>query len=374
MNIISFQDAPSVRPYLMNVAAMKYDSTIHYILLIEMPGYDKTFEKLGYSFAPPRFWRSKPKTLVGKIYYHFFSERSGGRKLSKLVQEFKADIIHTHNVDHLAYYAIRYTNLPVVHDISDFYSIFPRNQGHPSNKRRFGLWERYRHAKRLVWEKFAFENADGLTFNSPYMLDVAKELYNIRAETAVIPNAVPEEDIPRENLPKLSKRDRQVHAVFVGHINRAKLNRVKELADRDIHVHLYTLHAECFESILLRKCEEHKYLHYHRAVPHRQLLLELTQYDYGLVLWYEGAQEKFFEVSLPSKLFDYLASGLPVIVGPYRALSDFVLSKGCGFVLNHIDELESKLSKTYTVGDRGRYTMEYYVPRLMALYRKIARS
>ena len=115
----------------------------------------------------------------------------------------------------------------------------------------------------------------------------------------------------------------------------------------------------------------HLYLHYHGSLPYRELLIQLTQYDYGLVLWYQGATERFFDASLPSKLFDYLASGLPVIVGSYKALVDFVSSHNCGFVVQDVSEIREKLAYSYTVGDRNQYVMEHYVPRLVELYRRL---
>ena len=243
--------------------------------------------------------------------------------------------------------------------------------GFPSEP-NMGLWARYKHQKELRWEKYVFENADGLTFQSPYYLDVAEPRYNMRGEIAVIPNAVLADDLPRKSLPKLSQKDGQVHTVFVGHVNRLKLDRVKEIADRGIPVHLYTFHSSEFEPLLLTECKAHEYLYYHGALPRRQLLLALTQYDFGLVLWYRGATEPFFHTVLPSKMFYYLASGLPVIVAPYRSISEFVLSRGCGFVLTHIDELEDKIyNKRYTVGDRAQYTVEHYIPNLVRLYRKL---
>lgn len=371
INVISFQALPNVRDYQLNAAVTKYDPEIRISVLAETPGYSDVFEKLGHPFvAPPWFWRSRPKNLLGKLWHHFFDERFSGPKLARIVKELGADLIHSHNLNRLGYYAIRYTDVPAVHDVSDFYSIFPRDQENPSEP-SMSLWARYKHRKELQWEKYVFENAAGLTFQSPYYVDIAKTRYNVRSETAVIPNAVLRDDLPHRSLPKLSQEDGQVHTVFVGHINRLKLDRVKEIADRGIPVHLYTFHSPDFEPILLAECKVHKYLYYHGALPRRELLLALTQYDYGLVLWYRGATEPFFDAVLPSKMFYYLASGLPLIVAPYRSLSEFVLSRGCGFVLTHIDELEDKIEKKYTVGDRTQYTIEYYIPDLVRLYRKL---
>jgi len=132
------------------------------------------------------------------------------------------------------------------------------------------------------------------------------------------------------------------------------------------------LPTQSVESILRPDGIMHPYMHYHDPLPYRALLQEMTQYDYGLVLWYEGARAGFFHATLPSKLFDYLAIGLPVIVGPFRSLVDYVQSKGCGFVLRDMDELGTRLAHRYSLGDLKEYTMEYYIPSLIELYQELA--
>jgi len=371
MNVISFQAFPNVRDYQLNTAITRYDPEIHISVLAEVSDYSKLFEVLGHPFvASPRFLRSKPANLFGRLWYHFFDEKFSGLRLARIAKEMSADLIHSHNFNRLGYYAIRYTDLPVIHDVSDFYSIFPRSQSdNPSTGP--SLWARYKHRKELRWEQFVFEHAAALTFQSPFYIDIAKSRYNLPADIVMIPNGVLRDDLPQKSLPKLSQKDGRVHTVFVGHINRLKFERVKGIADKGIPVHLYTFQSAEFNAVLLAECRAHEYLYHHGTLPRRELLLALTQYDFGLVLWYRGATEPFFDAVLPSKMFYYLASGLPVIVAPYRSLSAFVQSRGCGFVLNNIDELEEKIHQRYSIGDISEYTVEHYIPELIALYRKL---
>jgi len=308
---------------------------------------------------------------MGKVYYHLISARPAGRDLRNLLDGMGIHVVHSQNYEHLGYFAVKYAGRPVIHDVSDFYSIFPRNQEQPS-RRILGPLDTVKRWRRLWLEKYVLERADGLTFNSPVMLRLAQERYSITGETLVIPNAVPEEDMPYSFLPRLSAQDGSTHTVFVGHINGPKLNRLVEIANRGVHVHLYTLQKNAFRQTLVETCTSHSYLHWHDALPYKSLLKELTQYDFGLVLWYEEAKEPFFQASLPSKLFDYLAAGLPVVVGPFQALTEFVRQHQCGFVLYDDNELPDKLREVYTVGDRRKYTMEYYIRPLVALYRRLA--
>ena len=370
IRITSLQALPSVRDYRISVAVMNCDSSIRYTILVDTPEYNSLFENMGHTIGSISYWRKKPRGLFGRAWYHFTGESSAGQELAKITNTLETDIIQTQNLDYLGYYAIRYTDLPVVHDVSDFYSIFPQKQD-VSRRPSFSLLDKYAHRRRLRYEKFVFERADALIFNSSHMLEVACELYHIRGETLVIPNAVPAADMPQRSLTKLSTLDGEYHLVFVGHINLPKLDRLRQVADQGLHVHLYTYQASTFKASLLRACAGHPCLHHHGSLPYRELLIQLTQYDYGLVLWYWGARERFFDASLPSKLFDYLASGVPVIVGPYRALLDFVSSHNCGFDVQDVSEIREKLADSHTVGDSNQYVMENYVPRLVELYRSL---
>jgi glycosyltransferase involved in cell wall biosynthesis len=371
IQITSLQALPSVRDYRISVAVMNRDPSVCYTVLVDTPEYNRIYEDMGHNFGPIHYWRRKPRNLLGRVWYHLTGEPSAGQELARKVETLGTDIVLTQNLDYLGYYAIRYTDLPVVHDVSDFYSIFPRKQDR-SRWPSFSLWREYAHWRRLQYEKFVFERADALIFNSSHMLEIAHELYNIRGETLVVPNAVPAADVPQRLLTRLSALDGECHTVFVGHINQPKLDRLRQVADQGLHVHLYTYQANSFIASLLRACADHPYLHHHGSLSYRELLIQLTQYDYGLILWYQGARERFFDASLPSKLFDYLASGVPVIVGPYKALVDFVSSHNCGFVVQDVSEIREKLADSYTVGDRNQYIMEYYVPDLIALYHQLA--
>ncbi|MGA9351539.1 MAG: glycosyltransferase [Anaerolineae bacterium] len=371
VRITSLQALPSVRDYRISVAVMNCDSSIRYTVLVDTPEYNRLFEKMGHTIGPISYWRKRPRSLFGRAWYHFTDESSAGQELARITDTLKTDIIQTQNLDYLGYYAIRYTDLPVVHDVSDFYSIFSQKQD-VSRWPSFSLRGKYAHRRRLRYEKFVFERADALIFNSPHMLEIAHELYNIRGETLVVPNAVPAADVPQRSLTKLSALDGGGHVVFVGHINQPKLDCLRQVADQGLHVHLYTYQASAFKASLLQACADYPCLHHHGSLPYRELLIQLTQYDYGLVLWYRGARERFFDASLPSKLFDYLASGVPVIVGPYKALVDFVSSHNCGFVVQDVSEIREKLADSYTVGDRNQYIMEHYVPDLIALYHHLA--
>jgi len=279
--------------------------------------------------------------------------------------------VNSRGPDRLGYYAHRYGSLPVVHDVHDLYSIFPRRQTDETNP-RYGLREQYMYRKQLGWERHVHEELDGLIYTSPYMLEYAKSVYRIPAETVIVPNAVLAEDLPRDRLPKLSQTEGGRHLVFVGDLNLPKLNRLLEVARLGLHVHLYPVGAPDHLALLRKHCADQPLIHWHPTLPYLQLLRELTQYDFGVILWYRGATEEIYQTSLPNKIFEYLATGLPVIVGPFRSLADFVETRGAGFSVQEPEQILERVDERFEVPMRDEYTMEHYMPDLLAFYRRVA--
>ncbi len=372
MNILALQIHPCCRSYKISRAAMNVDPDLTYRLILEARGYDPRFEALGYVFAEPRYWRGRlPRTLPEKIRYFMLEERSAGRRLGRMIRESGADLVNSRGPDRLGHYAYRYGSLPVVHDVHDLYSIFPRRQTDETNP-RYGLRERYMYRKQLRWEQYVHEELDGLIYTSSYMLEYARSAYRISAETVIVPNAVLAEDVPQDRLPKLSETEGGRHLVFVGDLNRPKLDRLLEVARVGLHVHLYPIGDAAHLTALRRSCADQPLMHWHPTLPYRQLLLEFTRYDFGVILWYRGATEEIYQTSLPNKIFEYLAAGLPAIVGPFRSLTDFVESRGVGFSVEEPEQILERMDEPFEVPFRTEYTMEHYMPDLLAFYRSVA--
>jgi glycosyltransferase involved in cell wall biosynthesis len=372
MKVVALQINPCCRSYKISRAALASDPDLAYELILEARGYDPRFEALGYVFADPLYWRDRlPRTLAEKVRYFMLDQRAAGRRLGRMIRDSGGALVNSRGPDRLGYFAHRFGSLPVVHDVHDLYSIFPRRQT-DERRQRYGLRETYMYRKQLGWERYVHEELDGLIYTSPYMLDYARSRYRITAETVVVPNAVLAEDVPHTRLPKLSETLGGRHLVFVGDLNAPKLGRLLEVARLGLHVHLYPIGPETELAALRRSCSDESRVHWHAALPYRRLLLEFTQYDFGVILWYRGAVEEIYQTSLPNKIFEYLAAGLPVIVGPFRSLADFVESRSAGFSVKEPGEIPDRINDPFDVSFRDEYTMEFYVPKLLSLYRRVA--
>ena len=84
---------------------------------------------------------------------------------------------------------------------------------------------------------------------------------------------------------------------------------------------------------------------YHPSIPRREIASVASSADVGLCLVRPSCLS--YSYCMPNKLFEYLMSGLPVIVTPCTSLINFVGKHQIGFVLNDLssDFLNEKLDE-----------------------------
>jgi glycosyltransferase involved in cell wall biosynthesis len=149
-----------------------------------------------------------------------------------------------------------------------------------------------------------------------------------------------------------------------------------DLARRGYHIHIYDSHHNQDYD---RLAEMHYGIHYHGHKDPRELLYEMTQYDYGWAGFNVAKNREHIDVALPNKLFEYLASGLPVLSFPHKAQKEFLKGEGLGLVFKDLNELDEKI-KEQVMADKLRknvlrrrfdFTMESNIERVLNLYRSL---
>ncbi|RPJ62393.1 MAG: hypothetical protein EHM23_03380 [Acidobacteria bacterium] len=320
MRILFFLDFPGVRDYRIFQAIREARPDWDLKILQRFPGIRTELSGLAapypvhdtlFSRTPARLWRLVNNLTSGRLL---------ADRLALLARD--ADWVYTQNFEFLGRAALHLRNISVAHDVSDFFSVFPHGQS--------GLNPFVRRRIQARWEKRIFERASIVTFNSPEMVEHARRKYSLGGAPIFIPNGYPKSLVPTGRLPKLSASDGRRHIAFVGHLDERKLEPLVRLAALGNDVHAYT-HSQQ----ILENCQRAGVpgLTLYPPLENRRLAEVLSQYDYGIVPWLEGAKEEFFQLSLPGKLFDYLAAGLPVLVRPFRALRNFVDRWQCGLVI-----------------------------------------
>ncbi len=185
----------------------------------------------------------------------------------------------------------------------------------------------------LTAEKYCFENSDGILHKgSPEELSfISGRIFdniNIVKDTlSFMPYCSEEYNVPI-NKNKLSKKDKEFHTVYVGGFLHDPLSKksnqdsIKKLLDQNIHVHVYALSDHCskeeeenaindFFGIFI----QNKYFHLHHSLEPKELIKEISQYDFGLFFAYDYYQRTGIELnhSTGNKISSYLEAGLPII-------------------------------------------------------------
>ncbi|MBW3581655.1 MAG: glycosyltransferase [Euryarchaeota archaeon] len=252
-----------------------------------------------------------------------------------------ADVIHSNNgPDHMGAWAARHLDVPLLHDVHDLWSATPVTYVRPF----------FRPAvKRMVavWEKRAVEGADLVLTVSDGMKEYLERRHQVGRSRVVGNKSLPQKIDPK---PKLSARDGKVHVVYAGGINtipgssRDFLPGLERLTSERVMCHIYPItFTPEDDAEIRRRCDANPYLVRHDPVPYEDVIPELTQYDHGY-LFYDTRDENIL-IASPTKLFQYILAGLPVIVQSEGSIGAYVREKRCGIVADSLEEAAASLEK-----------------------------
>jgi len=113
---------------------------------------------------------------------------------------------------------------------------------------------------------------------------------------------------------------------------------------------------------------------YISRLPYNLMLRELTRHDWGLVGCVEPCSQ--YDATIPNKLFEYMAAGIPIIVLNADECAEFVMQTGIGVVVNSMDDIpeiygDNEKYRKKVLEVRGEFTMESQIPTIKALYREV---
>jgi hypothetical protein len=182
--------------------------------------------------------------------------------------------------------------------------------------------------------------------------------------------------IPERALQKLSSRDGETHIVYEGGLggsavpHRYYLPLFKTLADQRIHVHMYpSFHNAEYQ----QAARQVPFLHYHDPVSPDQIVLVLSQYDFGIIPFtVTNENRRHLHSAMPNKLFEYLAAGLPVIARDLYSLREFLEKHEAGFLYSEDEEIPAKLKDApKSLRKDLRFVFEEEAFQIEELYRNL---
>ena len=298
-----------------------------------------------------------------------------GKELERLVEDLSIDVIHSQNApDTLTRVATEVADqIPIIHENQDTISL-----------RRTPYTPEGNFDEQLVDERIANQMCDARIHVSQGLLDYVRGKYGAKKEI-VFHNYVSRSLVPPSCKRKLSDIDGRIHIVYEGTLSsfpgdHYDLKEIfKDLAGHGYHVHIYDSHAN---QDYARLAKTHDSISYHGHKDPRELPYEITQYDYGWAGFNITENRDHLDVALPNKLFEYLASRLPVLSFPHKAQKEFLETEGLGLVFEDLNELDDKIKEQATVQQirsnvlrkRFDFTMESNIQRVLNLYGTLLES
>lgn len=300
-----------------------------------------------------------------------------GRDIKDTVRDYDIDLIHSHNApDFLTESAIKSAgSVPIIHDNHDVLSL---------RKTRYGIASvEPDDVGTLETERFVNEQSDGRIYVSEGLNRYVQQKYKVDpSRDLVFPNYLSRLYIPTRLRTKLSEKDGQTHIVYEGTVDSQVsgshydlMSIFENIAKHRMHIHIYvSRHNEDYK----RFSEKNEFIHYHGHLTPKILLQEITKYDFGWAGFNATKNKKHLDVTLPNKLFEYIACGLPVLSFPHRTQKQIIEEHGLGFVFHDIEELVELLNtdlvheKRKTVlKKRHDFTIEKNIGSVKDFYEKI---
>ena len=339
LNILFVQEAPCIRNYKMATALR---SRGHRVSL----AYTKA--RLSQMY----------RGLTDDVYDDSIQLQSH-RHLWDISKDY--DIVHCHNEPDILTVAALAGEAPVVHDTHDLISLRATDDQNLA-----------------YFEGVANRGAAGRVYSTPYQMEEAKKLYGISGPSLVYYNYASEADLPARFLPKLSEKNGNVHMVYEGGIggntHRDFRSLFVDLAKKGIHIHIY---PTFFNQEIAQYFSAHKTIHYYHPLSPKQIMEEMTQYDFGIIPFnLEKGNKRFLDSTIANKLFEYLAARLPVIASPLQSYVDYFKKNLIGITFENAQDIIGNIPKLKEIAEKTDFSKQIFtyegeIGRLETFYEKI---
>jgi glycosyltransferase involved in cell wall biosynthesis len=246
------------------------------------------------------------------------------------------------------------------------------------------------------WEKliYLYQHAAGRIF----LNEVAEQWYNLFLPPSDTPTMIMDGELPKGDYfkdsfsPKLSETIGGIHTVVTGRMIGISEEDIKALAQKDIHIHLYT--QNYYEGNnregFVKLAPNH--FHVHQHVFANKWTEELSQYDAGWIHCHKSKNggnmlmTTWDDLNLPARIATYATAGLPIILpdNSENVVASNIIAETyhIGLVYKDREELinilkEEVKSRNFTKNMmicRMEFSFDLHVPRLVDFFRLVIKK
>lgn len=286
-----------------------------------------------------------------------------------------ADLFHVHNEPSWYVSVVKECcDVPVVIDVHDSY--LSRVTDDEVDEVRAEGKEAFRITTE---ERNNFQLADGLVYPSKPFGDIVGKEFNLTQPSLVLPSYCYKKDYQYSCKEWLGGITYQGRVDLKKDIEKVEFLRgfrycdyeemAKELTKEDIAFHLYSVKSdkefkEVYDDICI----------IHQGRSRDDLFPALSRHDWGLVGNIFPTPE--WDVALPNKLFEYVASCVPIVAINARESARFIKEHDIGIEVESIQELKDRWSehekyRHNLIKKRQQFTMDVHIHQLEELYGKV---
>lgn len=287
-----------------------------------------------------------------------------------------ADVFHCHNEPSWFVTALKeITDKPVILDVHDSYLARSTRE-----EATAALDRGDRHVRVHAEERNNFQMADALVFPGDDFRELVCSEFGLKQPALTLPSLVP------SRFYRYSTQDWHGGLVYEGKVNLPEetkgyssgfaycdytdLSRRTKTIGMDLH-----LYAARTDEKFKKHYGEHAFVH--GPLAFEDLLNSVTRHDWGLVGNTSATRE--WNVAMPNKLFEYLATGVPVVSMNAAQCSKFIADTGVGISVSGPEELaerwkEHREVRPRVIKERQAWSMNAHIHKLEKFYEDVRAS
>lgn len=285
------------------------------------------------------------------------------------------DVFHCHNEPSYFVSMLKeITDKPVILDIHDSY--LARSTADEATAEldagKFG-----QHIRVLTEERNNFQMADALVFPGEDFRNVVCSEFKLNQPALTLPSYVP------QRFYKYATADWHGGLVYEGKVNLptetkggntgfsycdyTELSRRAKSLNMDFH-----LYSARIDDDFRKHYSGHAFIH--EPKPYEDLLNGVSRHDWGLVG--NTTKTREWQVAMPNKLFEYVASGVPVVSMNADYCSKFLKDTGIGITVSGPEELAERWSehrdyRKTVFKERQAWSMNSHIHKLENFYKEV---
>jgi len=317
------------------------------------------------------------KVINWSQYYKSFINYSDiGQFIEGIKLHSDADIFHVHNEPSWFVCAIKeiFPHKPVILDVHDTFLTRTTDEDY-----RKSMSEGLPHVRVTTEERNSFQLADALVFVSDSVAKVTVDEFALRQPYIILPSYVP------YSLYQYHTKEWMGGLVYEGRVTLPSEYAGMNLntgADYCNYEQVAKQALECGIDFHLYAGREDKpfkkfydpMVFVHQGYDYKTLLKQISRHDWGLVGNLIDSPQ--WQQTLPNKLYDYIASGVPPVCINAKESSEAVEGLGLGITVDSLNELAERWAEhrecRNNIWKRRRdLAMDYNNSELKGLYRSL---